>query len=75
MASRTRALAGSILIRIGNTDAQEVATFEVPIITTFDAATMTATLSGGDIHGAMTTALRAAADRIEASTERDDADS
>jgi hypothetical protein len=74
MATATRALTGSILIRIGNTEAQEVATFEVPVVTTFDAATMTATLTGGDVRGAMAHALRATADRLEAD-ERDDADS
>lgn len=75
MTVSTRALTGTILIRIGGNDAHEVGTFEVPIITTFDAATAIATLSGGDVRGAMASALRSAADRLDSRDERDDADS
>lgn len=62
----TTAMTGSIFIRVGDNPAQEVATFGVPVVATMTYASAEATLEVGDIRSNIASALRRAADELEA---------
>jgi len=60
-------ITGTVSVGLDGHDQNSVARFEVPVTTTFDRETSTATLEGapdGPVRAAMAEALRGAADRL-----------